>query len=770
MTISTLINDLAEAPAGAVIVLDDYHELQGSDVHEVIGYFIDNMSEGLVLVIITRTDPPLPLSRLRADRRLVDIRGKDLRFSEDEVAEYFKRSAGLDLTDEERHLVTQRSEGWVAALQLASLGIDPDDPQQIVDALSAEHQHIVDYLLEEVLAKIRPELADFMIETATFDRFDSRLCKAVMGADAQVELILEIERQNAFLIPLGTDSGWYRYHHLFAELLRSRLKRSDPDRQIGLLIAAANVCEERGLADDAINYALRAGDVSLAADIVNRNIGAVLGSGEVARLRSWLRRFPVPVGPAAHVVALGSAWCQVFEGNLTAATELVDRIEADHLGDFEHPPTGQLEIIKAIVAFQAGDAEVSELHARRGLEMLEQPSEYLECLGHLYIGRALYARSFRDEARPHFERSASLAKRGNTFAAAMALFWLGVIDLEGGNLAAAEHSMKRSQEIGGGARESDGHPNPAGGIGDIGLAFIRLNQLDTEDAIRLAERGGRLLERSTFVEMMFRAFFVWSEALSIAGRFDEAEVVAQDGLKWLYGRSIGGSPLETWLWMSQTRNFWRQGKLDEANELLSRVRNLGLGSPNDNEIGGFYEAADVLTFALRRGDLEESRRLLATLPTTSKDIVMFAIKRQVLTSAVHELGGEPRLAVETLERAIDLAQSGYRYQFSHVGPLIRPTLDRMVGRTAHDQFLRSIVDKLPIEANQTTTRLVDPLTDRELDVLAEVASGYTNDEIAERLFISRGTVKRHVSNIFLKLGVHHRAEAAAKGRELGLLT
>ena len=767
--IAILVEDLAEAPAGSALVLDDYHEIQNQDVHEVVNYLVDNLPDGVVLVIVTRADPPLPLARLRSQGRLIDIRGSDLRFTEHEVAEYYKRTAGIDLDADQTQIIAQRSEGWVSALQLARLGFDHIDPSRLAASLSAQHGHIASYLVDEVLNRLPPELAQFLLDTSVFERFDPQLCVEVVGAFDAALLISEIERRNAFIIPLGDDREWYRYHHLFAELLRSRLKGSDPDRYRSLLKEAATVCERRGLTDDAIDYAFKAEDVPLAARIVDRNMEDTIGAGEIARLSSWLRLFPVVEGPVSHVLTLGRAWCRTFEGNMEAASELLDQIEADHLDDFDRDPRGQLEVMRAIVAFQSGDPAAAESHAKKGLEGLPQSSVYMKCLGHLYVGRALHAQALRDQARPHLERAASLGEHVNTLAAVSALFWLGVTDMDQGNLVDAERSMLRAQAVGSASSGATSDPNPAAGAADIGLAYVRLNQLDTQGAIRLGEHGTRLLVRSTFVEMAFRAFFVWAEALSVADRFDDSQAVIDEGIAWLHGRSIGGGPLETWLLMVQARNSWRRGGFDEAKETLDRVSQRGLGSPNKDESLGFYEAADAASYALRRGDVDESRRLLRALPDPRGNM-MFVIKRQVLIAALHELEGDKRAAVASLESAVELAvEGGWRYQFSHVGPVIRPVLARMVGRTAHDGFVQSIVDRLPAEADLTPRRLADPLTDRELDVLAEISAGYTNDEIADRLFISRGTVKRHASNIYLKLEVHHRAEAAAKARELGLI-
>jgi LuxR family maltose regulon positive regulatory protein len=766
---ATLVDDLAHAPPGTALVLDDYHEIQSREVHEAVTYLAENLPEGVILVIVTRADPPVPLSRLRSHDRLREIRSAELRFEADQVAEYFRSVAGTELDADQLQLVTERSEGWILALQLAGLGIDHEDPQAIARSLSAGHRHIADYLVDEVLHRLDPEVARFLLESSPFERFDDRLCREAAGVANAIELLREVERANAFLIPLDRDGGWYRYHHLFADLLRSRFRQSDPDRYAAVLRNAARSCADRSLTDDAVDYALKANDLTLAADIVAANLGAVLGAGEINRLRSWLRLFPVPAGDAAHVVALGWAWCRIFEGDTDAAGELMDRIEAHHVDDFAKDPRGQLYVMRAMAAFQASDLAAAEAHARRALEQLPPDSVYMESLGHLYVGRALHAQAKRAEARPHLERAASLAERGNTLAAVTALFALGVADMDLGNLVDAERSMTRAQEVGSTATGPTGDPHPAAGVGDVGLAYIRLNQLDSGEAIRLAERGCRLLERSTFVEMVFRAYFVWAEALSVAARFDDAQTTIDEGIDWLQGRAIGGGPLETWLLMAQARNAWRRGHLDESQRTLDRVRRRGLGSPNEDEALGFYEAADELSLALRRGDVDAGHRLLASLPPDPTENVMFTIKRHVLTAALHEIGGDSRAAGASLEDAIGLANVGYRFQFSFVGPVIRPVLERMVGRTGHDEFVRSVIERLPPESGRVVEQPIDPLTERELDVLAEIAAGYTNEQIADRLFISRGTVKRHTANIYLKLGAHHRTEAVARGRELGLL-
>jgi LuxR family maltose regulon positive regulatory protein len=704
--VSTLIEDLADAPAGAVLVLDDVHVLEGDAVPEALAYLIDRLPRHVGLALITRTDPPLPLARVRAQRLVADIRGTDLRFSPDEVGEYLRRTLGADLPAAVVAAVAERSEGWVAALQLASLGLDPVDGEAVLATMSGEQRHIAGYLIEEVLTRLPTGLADFLLDTSVLDRFDTALCRQVGVVGDPAARIEDLERRNAFVIPLG--HGWFRYHHLFVELLRSRLRRTDPDRQAELLVLAAKACDDRGLPDDAVEYALRSGDPALAGAVVERHAQAVLAAGRVATLRSWLARFPEPAGPAVGAVLRASAWCRIVEGDAPAAQLLIDRADAayvaapgspnhaaDRLGrtgipdDRSADVAAELDIMRAVVAFQAADPDAAERHARRGLAR-RSAIRSLECLGHLYIGRSRYARSRWDDAREHLGRAAALADRDTAFWAVTALFWLGATDTDAGDILAGERAMLRAQQV-----SSDTEVAAARGVADTGLAFIRLNQLEPDEAIRLAERGTRRLERTTFVEMVFRAYFVWAEALSLAGRFDECDAIAGEGIGWLRGRRMGDGPLEAWLWLSQSRNLLRQHRLDDAAATLDRVRRRGLGGSADVETGGFFEAAATLSLLLRRGDIGASRRLFARLPAGADGYVPFAIERHVLQAAVHEVGGDHRAAADALRHALDLAADGYRYQFSHVGPVVRPVLHRLVGRTTHDGFVRSLLARLP---------------------------------------------------------------------------
>ncbi len=763
--VSVLVEDLADAPAGAALVLDDYQVIDNPQIHGAVDYLIRTLPSTIGLVLITRADPPIRLGRLRADGRLVEVRGDALRFTPAEVRAFYDRTLDVRLSDREAEALAQRSEGWVAALQLVALAASQGSDLEA--ALSGARGHIAAYLVEEVLGELPPETSRFLLATGLLDRFDASLCTAVTDSQEAAEIIAELRRRNAFVVTLDEASGWYRYHHLFGELLRSRMHRTDPAGERKLLRRAARACDARGLADDSLDLALRADDLALAGDIVDRHAWPALAAGRVARLRSWLSRFPTPAGPAAGVVALYSAWCRLFEGESEEAIVLADLLESGHVARPGRDLRGELEVIRAIAAFQTFDPAGATRHAQAALECLPGDAAALRTLAHLYVGRSLYARSAWDAARPHLAQAATLAERENLFAAVTALFWLGAVETDTGDFPSAERSMKRAHRLAFAGEDSD--LAPAGGIADVGLAFHRMIQLEPREAVRYAEHGTELLKRTTFAEMIFRAYFVWAEGLSLAGEHEASDAIASEGIDWLRGRSMGGGPLEAWLWLSQSRNATRRRRYDLAAAILDRIRSRGgLGGSADVETVGVFEAAANLSLALVRGDVDTSLKLHASFPQGVEGYVPFTIERWVLDAAILEVQGDGRSANRALERAIDLAHAGYRYQFSHVGPVVRPILERLVGRTAHDGFVRTLLERLPGTEDRRRGG-AEALTNRELEILDEIAAGHSNAEIADRLFISRGTVKRHTANIYRKLHVHHRAEAIARGRGLGLI-
>ena len=293
--VAALINELAADPGpdGVLLILDDYHLVDSGPVHESVAFLLENLPPGLRVVVSGRADPPLPLARLRARGQLAELRAADLRFTPEEAAALLGEAAGPGLPAAAAETLTARTEGWAAGLQLAALSLRGHaDPAGFVAAFSGSHRFVLDYLADEVLDRQTSEVRAFLLETSVLERLTGALCDAVTGRPGSQAMLAGIERAGLFLVPLDEVRGWWRYHHLFADLLRARLQAEQPGRVQALHRAAAAWCEERDLADDAVRHALAAGDPAWAARLAERHVETLLGRSEGATLRRWLSALP----------------------------------------------------------------------------------------------------------------------------------------------------------------------------------------------------------------------------------------------------------------------------------------------------------------------------------------------------------------------------------------------------------------------------------------------------------------------------------------------
>jgi LuxR family maltose regulon positive regulatory protein len=385
--VTTLINDLA-AQAGdgeVLLVLDDYHLIDAQSVHVSLGFLLEHLPPGLHLVLASRADPPLPLARLRAGGQLAELRTADLRFTAAEAAALLRESAGPDLPAAAVAALAARTEGWVAGLQLAALSLRGQaDPAGFVAAFSGSHRYVLDYLAEEVLDRQHEELRTFLLETSLLERLSGGLCDAVTGRTDSQAMLERVERANLFLIPLDEVRGWWRYHHLFADLLRARLQQQRPGRVAGLHRAAAAWCEEHGLADDAVRHALAAGDTAWAARLVERHVETLLGRSEGATLRRWLSALPAESVRDRPRLCLAQAYGAAMGFQVEALEALLDDAERAFAVSGDEPyeasagrpvsslanvPAG-IAFLRAVLARLRGDAALASDYNRQALAQL----------------------------------------------------------------------------------------------------------------------------------------------------------------------------------------------------------------------------------------------------------------------------------------------------------------------------------------------------------------------------------------------------------------
>jgi LuxR family maltose regulon positive regulatory protein len=413
--VTALINELAARPNpdGVLLVLDDYHLIDSAPVHESVAFLLENLPPGLRLVVSSRADPPLPLARLRARGQLAELRAAELRFTPEEAAVLLGEEAGPGLPGSAVATLTARTEGWAAGLQLAGLSLRGHaDPAGFVAAFSGSHRFVLDYLADEVLAGQTGPVREFLLETSVLERLSGELCDAVTGRAGSQALLQDIERAGLFLVPLDEVRGWWRYHHLFADLLRARLQAEQPGRVKALHRAAATWCEEHDLADDAVRHALAAGDAAWAARLVEWYVASLLRRGEGATLRRWLSVLPAQLLAARPRLSLAQAFIAIVGGQVEVVEPLLDDAESAYAAASdqpEEPPTGPVRgvlanipgtitFMRAELARLRGDAARAADWDRQALAQLGDNDFYLRSLVRANLAVADWLRGHLEQA------------------------------------------------------------------------------------------------------------------------------------------------------------------------------------------------------------------------------------------------------------------------------------------------------------------------------------------------------------------------------------
>ena len=361
---TTVINQLTDPSDGdqVALILDDYHLIETPTVHASVAFLVERLPPGLRLVLAGRADPPLPLARLRGRGQLAELRERDLRFTPDETAAFLREATGLDLPAASVASLQERTEGWAAGLQLAALSLRGQaDPAAFVASFAGSHRYVLDYLTEEVLARQPEELVGFLLETSVLERLSGPLCDAVTGRGDSQALLEHVERANLFLVPLDEVRGWWRYHHLFADLLRARLTRERPERVAGLHRAAATWCQAHGLADDAVRHALAASEVRWAARLVEQHVEGLLRRSEGATLGHWLAALPAESVSSRARLCLAQAVAAVVGGRLEAVEPLLVAAERALAASGEEPH--QPSVGRALSVLANVPASIAFLHA-----------------------------------------------------------------------------------------------------------------------------------------------------------------------------------------------------------------------------------------------------------------------------------------------------------------------------------------------------------------------------------------------------------------------
>ncbi len=800
---TALINELTGRPGDdeVLLVLDDYHLVEAQPVHQSVMFLLDHPPSDLHVLLASRADPPLPLARLRARGQLAELRAADLRFSPEEAAALLREAIGRHLSESDVVALTTRTEGWAAGLQLAALSLGGQaDVAGFVATFSGSHRYVLDYLTEEVLELQTERVRGFLLETSVLNRLSGELCDAVTGRTDGQAMLEALERANLFLVPLDEVRGWWRYHQLFADLLRARLQRQDPERAVQLHRNAAAWHDKHGLADEAVRHALEAGDPAWAARLMERHLDALHWHSEVETLQRWRSALPADLVASRPRLLLADGRMALLTGRVDAVEASVDAAErawagapeaADEVYDpsvghgaaaFANIPAA-IALERAYLSEFRGDAESSIAFASKLLAELHDGEWMLKSLAQERLAVADWLRGKLSEAEKAIaSRVAGFLAAGEPTLFAWDAYYLGLIQRAQGRLDAALQTYQQVLEI----TATPGRPPlPEAGSAFVGLAELAYQRGELDTAKGYLSDGLNPCRQLTYTQPLATGFATLAWIRRAEGDRGGALDAMHEAIQVAPSAEITAllNPVPA----QRARLLLAQGDLDAV---MGWIEERGIGAGDEPSYAREPEHL-VLARALITSDAADRAgvlldRLHATAMAQGR--IGSVIEIQALRSLALAANGDETGAVAALADALSLAHGeGYIRVFADEGHPMSALLGRLIAAQRTDEtiargvpldyvarLLKAIGEQgLPRPATGrpvSAPGLVEPLTARELEVLGLLAAGRSNRDIATDLVVTLDTVKKHVSRILSKLGAVNRTEAVARGRGLGLIT
>src|SRR5215203_1513208 len=494
--LTALINDIVALPGEFVLVLDDYHVIETRLIHDVITFLLEHMPPQMHLVIASRNDPPLPLARLRARGQMTELRAADLRFTPEEAGAFLTDMMALDLSTSDVKALERRTEGWIAGLQLAALSMrGREDISGFIEAFTGSNRYVLDYLVEEVLARQPEPVTSFLLKTSILDRLSGDLCDAVAESHGGQEMLEALDKENLFVFPLDEEGRWYRYHHLFAEVLRHHLRRSQPNLVPELHRRASRWYEQNGLLDEAIKHALAAQDFEGAARLVEGGAGEILARGEVTLLVDWVEALPEDLMRSRPGLCIPYAWALFLTGRLEDAEERArDAERAANTGAL----SAEVTALRANLVRARGDVPGSIELAREARKLLPEDGFALRGAISFNLGGAYWVTGDLEAAKEAFaEASAASRRAGNTYVALLSMRARAEIEKMSGHLRRAADLYHEALQI------AEAAPSPAAGLAHVGMGELLYEWNDLDGAVHHLTQGIDLGNRSGSFDILF---------------------------------------------------------------------------------------------------------------------------------------------------------------------------------------------------------------------------------------------------------------------------
>jgi LuxR family maltose regulon positive regulatory protein len=779
--LTILINEIIEELPPFVLVLDDYHLIVDQEINQSLAFLLEHQPEEMHLIIATRADPDLPLSRLRARNQLTEIREVDLRFTDQEAAEFLSGVMGLELDEEQLSSLEERTEGWAAGLQLAALSLqEQEDQEAFLRTFAGSNRYILDYLGQEVLDSQTQEVRDFLLKTSILERLNTPLSESLTGLKNSQQILEYLEANHLFTLPLDQERTWYRYHRLFQEYLRKSLADSKPDVVPHLDSKASIWFEQQGYFDEAIDHALRAGDHQRAVELIEAIAQSRLMRSEVSSLMRWIEALPEDLILNRPALCLTKAWALMVRGGSMEQVEgCLQEIEKAGVAD---QLLGSLYVLRSFQATMKGDALSGLEQSQRGLQLLSEDDIFLHSMVSDNLGMVYLMLGDFDTSIEHFKQAAEISRQaGNTMIEVGALCNIAGIWMLQGQLNKAWSTNQQALEL---ATVTRGRRLPVAGKALLGLGEIAREWNELKTATDYLNEGLELFELYGELGSVI-SYLTLARIKEVGGDLDGAQAIVDHASQLAV--EVEASKMDDLIVEAYQAQLWiLQGRYDLAfrwiqeNDLEQQIKK-HKDQPRFDPIWEI-QSQTLARFYISQGEYDLALQAIEpTLAVAEKNNRLRSkIKIHAMQAAICQSKGDSEGALGILERVLILGEpEGFVRTILDEGEPIVKLLYQAVSKGIHPDYAKKLLAAaMQIKPSELSIKndpgkqaqLVEALSEREIDVLQLIADGLSNQEIANRLHISLSTVKGHTSNIFGKLGVHKRTQAVSRAIDLGILS
>jgi LuxR family maltose regulon positive regulatory protein len=780
--LTVLINEISAFEPAFTIVLDDYHTIESQSIHQSLTFIIDHLPRNMHVIITTRVDPSLPVPRLRARDQLTEVRARDLRFTADEAAAFLRQVMGLELAVEQVTMLEARTEGWIAGLQIAALSMQGrDDLSEFIRMFSGSHRHILGYLADEVLNRQPKQVLDFLLYTSILDQLCGPLCDAVTAGEDGQSVLESLEQSNMFILPMDEEGKWFRYHHLFAEVLQARLKGTQPERLPELHRRASQWLETSGRFAEAIDHAISGQDFPRAAHLIAGIVQTYNNRGAGGTLIRWIDQLPEGLVFENADLLSYKGWLLYLAGRVTEAKDHADKAHAYITVDTPPAACGRLAYLDSQLAIAKGDMSAVQAFALKAIEMIGESDVFFRILALMTIASVQTMVGNTKDAIGHLREAARIGEHsGQPFPTLTAYAKLAnQLNLQG-SLQEARSICQHAMSL---YLDSSGQPSPISSIAFVEAAKLAYEEDDMGALEQYFRVATRLEEALSIPGLSFEINYVQTLFEGAQGNLESALELARTGRANAEQMGLKGyiavfTALEADLLLRRKEVIAFKKWIASAGPTFARC----------DELLNMYGSIVYARFLIHQEHLSDAAGLIARMEEAARqsDYVRPLLTLLSLKALMYWWQGDSEQAQATLVEALHLAMpQTYRRVFIDEGEPMRMLLldyqsivKQRVGTLDQSETIEALayLDRLlaafPSQTDPGTPgqgMLPEPLSERELDILRLIATGRSNQEIADILVIAVSTVKSHVNNLYGKLGTSRRTEAISLARQRGLL-